>query len=267
MDKIWYAEKTRECESVKPEIERLLKEEFKISEKDFDSIMYDLDSQYRNTASTLLRMAVIMKCVGNGSYEEEYEHCIDLIKSSGIEELFNKYTKKNILHEYLDSEPMEFDGDILITDPCYIIRDDKESDWDTCCCGFDMEKLGINRYMTRDTLYGDWSCTTFNSDTKQPIGRFCADAGLVSVMLLDEVLKYNPDYDCNKETEYAATIIRNFKGTIQFVVKHIDGYYEETTNYHKKGDYWEEYNLEVVGHGINKVSGKPINFVGKQTGF
>lgn len=117
MDKIWYAEKTRECESVKPEIERLLKEEFKISEKDFDSIMYDLDSQYRNTASTLLRMAVIMKCVGNGSYEEEYEHCIDLIKSSGIEELFNKYTKKNILHEYLDSEPMEFDGDILITDP------------------------------------------------------------------------------------------------------------------------------------------------------
>lgn len=35
----------------------------------------------------------------------------------------------------------------------------------------------------------------------------------------------------------------------------------------KKGDYWEDYVLEVVGHGINKVTGKPINFVGKQTGL
>lgn len=267
MNKAWYTKRIRDCESVKPEIERLLKEEFKISEKDFDSIMYDLNSQYRNTASTLLRMAVIMKCVGDGTYEEEYEHCIDLIKSSGIEELFNKYTKKNILHEYLDSEPMEFDGDILITDPCYIIREDKESDWDTCCCGFDMEKLGINHYITRDTLYGDWSCTTFDLDTKESIGRFCADAGLVSVFLLDEVLRYNPGYDCDKETEYTATIIRDFKGMVQFVVKHIDGYYEDTTDYHQKGDYWEEYYLEVVGHGINKVTDEPINFVGKQTGF
>lgn len=253
MNKAWYTKRIKDCESVKPEIERLLKEEFKISEKDFDSIMYDLDSQYRNTASTLLRMAVIMKCVGNGSYEEEYEHCMDLIKSSGIEELFNKYTKKNILHEYLDSEPMEFDGDILITDPCYIIREDKESDWDTCCCGFDMEKLGINRYMTRDTLYGDWSCTTFDSDTKQPIGRFCADAGLVSVFLLDEVLKYNPNYDCDLKESYTATIIKDFKGTVQFVIKQ-----DESQEY---------YMLEVIGHGVNKATGEPINFVGKQTGL
>lgn len=39
------------------------------------------------------------------------------------------------------------------------------------------------------------------------------------------------------------------------------------TDYWKKGDYWEDYVLEVVGHGINKVTGKPINFVGKQTGL
>lgn len=267
MDKIWYEKRIKEYESVKPEIERLLKEEFKIPEKDFEIIMNDLNSQYHNNASTLLRMTVIIKCVKDGSYEEEYEHRIDLIKSSGIEELFNKYTKKNSLHEYLDSEPMGFDGDILITDPCYVIREDKDSDWDTCCCGFDMEKLGINHYMTRDTLYGDWSCTVYDSDTKQPIGHFCADAGLVSVFLLDEVLKYNPDYDCDLKESYTAMIIRDFKGTVQFVVKHIDGYYEDTTKYHEKGDYWEDYLLEVVGHGINKATGKPINFVSKQTGL
>ena len=267
MDKIWYEKKIKECKSVKPEIERLLKEEFKISKKDFNDIMNDLDSQYHSTPDTLLRMALLTKCEKYGYDYEEYEHYLDLIKSSGIEKLFDQYTKKKILHGYLDSDPMISNGDILITDPCYIIREDKEDDWSTCCYGYDMEKLGINHYMTRDTIYGDWSCTTFDSDTKEPIGRFCADAGLVSIMLLDEVLIYNPDYDCNKETEYAATIIRDFKGIVQFVVKHIDGYYEDTTDYHQKGDYWEEYYLEIVGHGINKVSGKPINFVGKQSGF
>lgn len=274
MDKIWYENKIKECERVKPEIERLLKEEFKISKKDFNDIMDDLESQYYNSASSILRMSVIMVCGDNGNFDDEYEYYTNLIKTSGIEKLFNQYTKKNILHEYLDGAPVEFDGDILITDPCYIIRSKHhgtipitKDDWRTCNYGYDMKELGINHYMTRDTLYGDWFCTTFNSDTKQSIGNFCADAGLVSVMILDEVLKYNPDYDCNKETEYAATIIRDFKGTVQFVVKHVDGYYEETTDYHNKGDYWEEYYLEIVGHGINKISGKPINFVGKQSGF
>ena len=116
-----------------------------------------------------------------------------------------------------------------------------------------MEKLGINHYMTRDTLYGDWSCITFNSDTKEPIGRFCADAGLISVMSLDEVLKYNPDYDCDLKESFTATIIRDFYGTVQFVVR--------------QDESKEEYYLEVIGHGINKVTDKPINFVGKQGSF
>lgn len=265
MDKAWLEQKTKECESVKPEIERLLKEEFKLPKKDFDNIMDDLESPYHNVTSELLRMAVIMKCVGDGTYEEEYEHCIDLIKSSGIEELFNKYTRKNILHEYLDSDPMEFDGDIIITDPCYIMKED--DDWATCGYGENMEALGITHYMTRDTLYGDWSCTTFDTDTKEAIGKFCADAGLVSVLLLDEVLKYNPHYNDHLKNKWTVTWIKDFKGTVEFVVKHIEGYYEEDTDYWKKGDYWEDYALEVVGHGINKVTGKPINFVGKQTGI
>lgn len=265
MNKAWYTKRIKDCESVKPEIERLLKEEFKISEKDFDGIMHNLDLPYCNTANELLRMAVIMKCVGDGTYEEEYEYCIDLIKSSGIEELFNKYTRKNILHEYLDSDPMEFDGDIIITDPCYIMKED--DDWATCAYGENMEALGMTHCMTRDTLYGDWSCTTFNTDTKEAIGEFCADAGLVSVLLLDEVLKYNPGFDYHLNKKWTTTWIKNFKGTVQFVVKHTEGYREMDSPYWKKGDYWEDYALEVAGHGINKVSGEPINFVGKQTGF
>lgn len=166
---------------------------------------------------------------------------------------------------YLDSEPRFFDGDIIITDPCYIIRED--NDWGKCGYGSNMEMLGIKNYITRDTLYGDWSCTTFNSDTKEVIGEFCADAGLVSVFDLAEVLAYNPDFDYHTERTWTTTLVKDFKGTVQFVVKHIEGVYENTTKWWNKGDKWEDYVVEVVGHGINKATGEPIDFIGTQTGL
>ena len=70
-----------------------------------------------------------------------------------------------------------------------------KEEWEKSKLGENMEVLGIHTYISRDTLYGDWSCTTYNSDTKEKLGEFCADVGGVAVFLLDEVLKYNPDYD------------------------------------------------------------------------
>lgn len=250
-----------------------------------------------------------------GDYEswQQWIEEIDLEKFRSMVEYKSYYDGSR----YLDSEPMEFDGDIIITDPCYIMRERDESDrpkwsdfhpyksicdypdydertktskmfsenseryhkaddewreahpddWDVCECGSKMEALGIHNYMTRDTLYGDWSCTTYNTDTKEAIGEFCADAGLVSVFSLKEVLKYNPDFDYHTDRTWTTTWIKDFKGTVQFVVVYTDGYYEDETEYHKKGEHWEDYSVEVVGHGINKVTGEPINFVGKQTGF
>lgn len=239
-----------------------------------------------------------------------------VLKKLPTEEYF-RLARKNY-DKYLDSEPMEFDGDILITDPCYIMKEsaidyssipsfwdyisqpktvtrdgktyyrppihedypdckdgksptliaeqdaynkakekwDSENmdDWTRCDYGNNMEIFGINHYMTRDTIYGDWSCTVFNSDTKKPIGRFCADAGLVSVFLLDEVTAYNPEYTVG-EHDHSATVIRDFKGTVQFVVK----------KYRSKK--YEDFYVEVVGKGINKKTGETINFVSKQTGL
>ena len=220
------------------------------------------------------------------------------------------------IDKLIDME-MEFEGDIIITDPCYIMRKldyssepkwkdymsyssikeypdyDEEKrksemfskeyeiydkaahkwrhehpdDWHVCEFGENMEVFGFSKYMTRDTLYGDWSCTTYDLDTKELIGSFCADAGLVSVFLLDEVMKYNPNYKQVKENSWCVTCVRDFKGTVEFRVEHTEGQYEETTKYHNKGDKWENNEVKVYGHGINKVSGKPINFVGTQTGF
>jgi hypothetical protein len=193
---------------------------------------------------------------------------------------------------------MKFKGDIIITDPCYIIKDQKgepkisdypglsgvtastkftdyteaeidtykkyEADraewkranpdhWSVCRYGEHMENIGINTYLTRSTEYGDWSCSTFNSDTKEVLGRFCADAGLVSVFLLEEVLAYNPEYDDHIKKPWTTTLIRNFDGDI--TIETIDIEREDE-------DDEDDINIEV------RVIGKGnINFETHQTGF
>ena len=183
---------------------------------------------------------------------------------------------------------MKFKGDIIITDPCYIIKktfdttkpsiedypilkgkrskpfkdyteeenkaykefeiaekelENKNPDnWELCEYGSKMEKLGINNYLTRDTEYGDWSCVTINTDTGEVIGEFCADAGLVSVFLLEEVLKYNPDFDYHLLRQHTTTIIKDFNGEVEIV-------YDE-----------EKESVYVIGKGN-------INFKTKQCGF
>lgn len=160
---------------------------------------------------------------------------------------------------------MKFKGTIVITDPCYIDTKDYKI-WDgkgvDIYTGNGLGKLGFTNYIWRDTLYGDWSCTTFkieddyvNIKTSElkaeniegSIGRFCADAGLVGVFLLDEILAFNPDFKA-PVNEYGcewATVIENFDGDIQYEVNHT-----------KSGG--EEAQIRGTGN---------INFVTRQTGF
>ena len=135
MDKAWLEQKIKECESVRPEIEKILREKLHLDDKELEKIMNRLESPYCTTAMHELDMALIMKYVDDSM--ETYMKYKELSKSSGIEELFNKYTKKNWIDAYLDGEPMEFDGDIIITDPCYIMKED--DDWATCAYGEDID--------------------------------------------------------------------------------------------------------------------------------
>ena len=147
--------------------------------------------------------------------------------------------------KYLRSNDLKFDHqDVLITDPCYVTLDD---DWHKSGCGSRMEALGIRHYLTRDTIYGDWSCTVFNKDTEEKIGEFCADAGLVSVFYLDEVKAYNHDIEkWIEEHQWCATIIRDFTGIV-----YIDLAPE-------KNSY--SFEVQVIGEGN-------INFFSSQTGL
>ena len=135
---------------------------------------------------------------------------------------------------------MFFKGDLIITDPCYFVKDE---DWE----GLDtpLEDLGLSTSIMSETLYGDWSCSVFNSDTNEEIGQFCADAGIVCVCLLSDILKYDPKFQGHINKPWAFTWIKNFVGDVEFEIL-------------KSGEY-EDSDLHVVGRGN-------INFKSIQTG-
>lgn len=192
---------------------------------------------------------------------------------------------------------MYFKGTIVITDPCYIIKENpikfpneedfglpesiiskpfkdystpeelaykaaldkyfeesrKYDDWDKCNYGKNMGVLGIHNYISESTIYGDWGCTTYQTE-KEPkeflesilrvlndnlenkeygelpilnegkvIGGFCADAGLVGVFLLDEILAYNPEWKSwIEEHSWCATIIRDFEGEVEYYIDKVN---------------------------------------------
>ena len=123
--------------------------------------------------------------------------------------------------------------------------DETRDDWSYCQCGNWMERLGIRTYLCNSTHYGDWSCTTYNTDNKEIIGQFCADSGLVGIFLLDEVLKYNPDFDYHLNRKHTTTWIKDFHGTVEL---------------HIECNNNEPAKVNVVGKGS-------INFKSIQTGF
>lgn len=193
---------------------------------------------------------------------------------------------------------MYFKGDVIITDPCYIIREGKNKplfqnylsmeiaskpfvnfteeekllyeqyekdleqweeenpdDWETCQYGEYMEALGFTNYLTSDTEYGDWSCTTYEEDTNKKLGNFCADAGMVSVFLLDEILKYNPNFDYHINNPHCATWIKDFEGDITIIHREYSYYDDEDETFRRTDE-----EVSVVGKGS-------INFYTSQTGI
>lgn len=131
----------------------------------------------------------------------------------------------------------------------------KYDDWSKCNYGENMEVLGIHNYISKDTIYGDWSCSTYKVDEEpkeflenvlrilndnledeeygedessipyegEYIGSFCADAGLVGVFLLDEILAYNPGWKSwINEHHWCATTIEDFEGKVEYYIDKVD---------------------------------------------
>nr|DAL66756.1 MAG TPA: Protein of unknown function (DUF4241) [Bacteriophage sp.] len=163
--------------------------------------------------------------------------------------------------EEAEDKVMEFDGDIVITDPCYLSHNMSNEERRGFDCAY-MAHYGIVG-IESDTYYGDWSCTTYDRLTwdedghSKPIGEFCADSGMVCVADLKSVLKFNPKYNDHIEYPYCVTLVRNFKGTVRIKIEEIgDG-----------NEIYPAYKAGVMGQGINTETGEPIEFYTEQTGL
>lgn len=147
-------------------------------------------------------------------------------------------------------------GDVVITDPCYLVHG-----YDYSGCSNWMTALSImdlDPFIQSSTIYGDWSCTTYdctnvkNGGISKPIGEFCADSGLVCICELSNILSKNPSFEqWIKEHDWCVTVIRNFVGEVQ-----INEYKEEFEN---------EHIIVVEGFGIK--DGVEFEFTTKQTGL
>ena len=108
---------------------------------------------------------------------------------------------------------MYFKGDIIITDPMYIVK--SEEDWHCCEYGKNLEALNIYTYITSG--HGDeFASDVISLDTPEKLGEFGSDSCMVSVMLLNELRRYNFDFD--KELgKHCYTIVEYFEGEIDLV--------------------------------------------------
>ena len=125
---------------------------------------------------------------------------------------------------------MYFNGTLVVTDPCYFfhkadgayVKNNME-DWKKSEYGFHLERLGIEKFLTADTIYGDWSCQFFERETMEPTDYyFAADAGLVCATTMEEIKKYNPEFEEYAKDAWFITVIPNFKGEA-FLPKIEDG--------------------------------------------
>lgn len=71
----------------------------------------------------------------------------------------------------------------------------------------------------RDTVYEELNKLIESYGSLTELGQFCADAGMVCVVYLDEVLKINPGFKkWAEEHTWCATIIENFDGDVNYEV-------------------------------------------------
>lgn len=141
-------------------------------------------------------------------------------------------------------ETFDVDGDIIITDPCYIDE-------------------FINPSHSRSTLYGDWGCSVWGFDPtvgnmpkegEKPFGEFCADSARVCVTVLGSYARKKIE-NWLKGREWCATIIDGFKGKVEYI---------ELVEYVAyDGEWVEDRSLRIRGTGVK--DGKPYGFLTSQT--
>lgn len=178
---------------------------------------------------------------------EDFDEMLELETSFHERELLEEEAKcKTPKPEpYLDVvEAFHINGNIVITDPCYI-------------------RNFVHPTHSRSTLYGDWGCSVWYFDPRKgdtpkkgekPFGEFCADSGQVCVTALDKTARKKVE-EWLKNREWCGTIIEGFDGTVEYV---------ERVSFFAHGGEWHE-ERELIVRGKGTKNGKPFGFITAQT--
>lgn len=252
MDKQWYEQKKEEAlHDIGVAIQltcKLIEQDNHFQSVDKKYLIEKVRTCHDATADDFQWLIYGIRCVNQNNEGFRFDNTKYVDQKLGFEVIRSCKSMLNAIERLLDSEWVDIEGDIVITDPCYTT--------DKWCEGFNLDSLPL----CRDTIYGDWSCTTFDKKTEKPIGQFCADAGMVCVDTLENILKRKPDF-IDEYGEWCRTIIKNFKGKVRFKIVCLDEVRDKT-----KFDTWN-YEVRVEGEGVNTETGKEIQFITAQTGL
>ncbi len=100
-----------------------------------------------------------------------------------------------------------FCGTIIIGDPCSMVKDGE--DWYLCEFGEELGALGIDDFLT---FKFEEDSPKVIDDRQTVLGSFCTDSCMVTVLCLDELIRYNTDFDGHIKRPRNFTVIENFEG-------------------------------------------------------
>ena len=274
MDRAIIERKLKDNEIIKSELKAHILSLFDKVDKDFeewDSTQnrYKRFSEYKETILNKIDKPAIIQIslAGLTVYSRLFEGPKDIADNLNklvgrLEEYCDRCYSDSYIKSLEDTAPVHFSGDIIVTDPCYLMNKDSNRDnWKICDCGDSLDELGFTNYLSRSTNCGDWSCTLYGTEDNKVYGKFCADSGKVCVVLADEVFKYNPNFkkDFLENRDWCAAIIKDFEGDVHFRIDEVKFDYKDKECF--------DYEVKVVINGVNKKTGEPIHLISSQTGL
>lgn len=111
---------------------------------------------------------------------------------------------------------MRFEGNVIICDPCSIVK--SEEDWFKVLTTeeeeipLNMEVVGIENYMAIDGR--EENRIIFIDEYGNKLGEACTDSSFYIVVYLEDILRYNCEFDSYKKWRDTCMLFEGFNGTI-----------------------------------------------------
>lgn len=140
--------------------------------------------------------------------------------------------KETNANTYTVEQTMQADDDtLIITDPCYIMKDSHWNQW--LDMAFSRNPMELDVYLKEyhnfgeviaaDTGYGDWNNEVLDSNG-EAMGEFSADAGMVIVCTASDLTNYGYDKEEIERLQEngCLAIIPNYTGTVELHYEYND---------------------------------------------